>query len=378
MMRSLEIMKRHYHDRLGAARSWKEEGGKVVGYISGNVPEEMIIAAGLFPLRISGDPREATDVADRTMEPFFDPSVRSMYNMLLTGKYDFLDLLIIPHCNDSVFKLYYYLQEAKRLDPSLSLPECYLFDMLYTAWFTTRLYNRERIQALRQKLECLSGKAISEYDLRGALSLVNESRFLLRRVSELRKKRPPRISGAEALQIIGSSMFIHKKEHNRLLREFLEEADQLLPRNRIRLSVEGSEVDNLQFYDLIESCGATIVTETHSWGNRYFEDPVDTSMAPLEAINEKYHMKSPCPQVYPKQAADSYGLKTAREFDVHGVIFFILEWDDMPGWEYPEEKAALEKAGIPTLCFRNQKYLLSDEGGLRKRIWEFIRSIDGV
>jgi benzoyl-CoA reductase/2-hydroxyglutaryl-CoA dehydratase subunit BcrC/BadD/HgdB len=79
----LELMQKHYQQRDLAAREWKDRGGKVAGYFCDNVPEEMILAAGFFPFRISGDPWGGTELADRYTEPFYQPDVRSMLNMLL-------------------------------------------------------------------------------------------------------------------------------------------------------------------------------------------------------------------------------------------------------------------------------------------------------
>jgi benzoyl-CoA reductase/2-hydroxyglutaryl-CoA dehydratase subunit BcrC/BadD/HgdB len=374
-MESFEIMQRHYQERSMAAKEWKKSGGKVVGYISHAIPVEMIIAAGLFPFRMSGDPIRTTEVGDKTMEYFFDPMVRSQYDMLLTGQYDFLDLLVIPHCNDSVFKLYYYLLEAKRIEPSLNLPDVYLFDMLYTRWLSTGLYNRDRVRNFKEKLEELSGKELSNGSLASAISIVNENRMLLKRISDLRKEFRPRISGVEALQIIGSSMFMSKEEHNKLLKGFLCKADQLAPKNGVRVSIEGSPIDNLQFYELVESCGATIVTERHTWGDRYSDSPVDASIEPLEAIVEKYHLRSPSPRVYPSSEEADDCLKIAEDSKVQGVIFFFLEWDDMPAWQYPEQKKVLEDNCIPTLCLRMQKYHLSDTQELKSTIESFIKEI---
>jgi len=309
------------------------------------------------------------------MEYFFDPMVRSQYDMLLTGQYDFLDLLVIPHSNDSVFKLYYYLMEAKRIEPSLKLPDVYLFDMLYTRWLSTGLHNRDRVCNFKEKLEELSGKELSNKSLSSAISIVNENRMLLKKISALRKKNPPRISGVEAIQIIGSSMFMLKEEHNKLLKEFLSKADQLPFKDGLRISVEGSPIDNLQFYEIVESCGATVVTEGHTWGDRYSDDPIDTSIEPFEAIAEKYHLRSPSPRVYPSVGGEQHCLKIAKDSKVQGVIFFFLEWDDMPAWQYPEQKKALEDNYIPTLCLRTQKYHLSDTQEPKSTIRSFIKEI---
>jgi len=370
-------MQKHYQQRDLAARKWKEKGGKVAGYFCNDVPEEMISAAGLFPLRISGDPWGGTEVADSYTETFYQPDVRSMFNMLLTGRYDFLDFLIIPHSRDAVVALYDYLHKIKQIDPDLKLPDFYLFDMLHTRFWLTGLYIRDRVSELKKKLGEWSGKEITNESLSRAIAIGNENKMLLGKVAALRAAGPPRISGVEALQIIGSSMFMLKEEHNSLLRQFLKEAGELPARDGVRLFVQGSPIDNLQFYELVESGKATIVGEDNCWGNRYSEDPVDQSLDPLEAIAERYHLKAPCPRMHSLDRRVNYCLQSALEAKAQGVIFFFLEWDNAPAWEYPDQKKALEEKGIPTLCFEMQKYLLSDtdKKQIKTRIEQFVEAI---
>ena len=376
-MDAFETMQKHYQQRDLAARKWKEKGGKVAGYFCNDVPEEMISAAGLFPLRISGDPWGGTEVADSYTETFYQPDVRSMFNMLLTGRYDFLDFLIIPHSRDAVVALYDYLHKIKQIDPDLKLPDFYLFDMLHTRFWLTGLYIRDRVSELKKKLGEWSGKEITNESLSRAIAIGNENKMLLGKVAALRAAGPPRISGVEALQIIGSSMFMLKEEHNSLLRQFLKEAGELPARDGVRLFVQGSPIDNLQFYELVESGKATIVGEDNCWGNRYSEDPVDQSLDPLEAIAERYHLKAPCPRMHSLDRRVNYCLQSALEAKAQGVIFFFLEWDNAPAWEYPDQKKALEEKGIPTLCFEMQKYLLSDtdKKQIKTRIEQFVEAI---
>jgi len=63
-MTSFELMQKHYDQRDLAARAWKAKGGKVVGYFCDKVPDEMILAAGFFPLRLSGDPWDSAEPDD--------------------------------------------------------------------------------------------------------------------------------------------------------------------------------------------------------------------------------------------------------------------------------------------------------------------------
>ena len=131
-MDPLETMKTVYKRRDLAAKEWKEKGGKVVGYFCDSVPDEMILAAGFLPFRISGDPLIGTERADKYTEPVYEGFVRSMLNGLLSGHFDFLDYLIIPHSRDSIQALYAILYDVKQFEPCIEFPELYLFDTLHT------------------------------------------------------------------------------------------------------------------------------------------------------------------------------------------------------------------------------------------------------
>ena len=376
-MSPLEEMKQRYEQRGSAAWAWKAKGGKVVGYISDDIPEEMILAAGFFPFRMSGSPEEGTEEADKYSESFYDPSVRSILNMLLTGKYDFLDFIIIPHHSDAVLKLYHQLWWIHQINPAITFAPVYLFDVLHTPFLTSALYVRDRLFDLKKQLEEWSGKNISNQALSRTIAIGNENKALLNKVAVLRTAEKPRISGTEALQIIGSSTFMLKEEHNKLLTQFLAGAEKLPEKEGVRVFIEGSDLDNLELYKLVESSNAVIVAEDSSWGNRYFDDPVDPSADPMDALADRYHAR---PSRLRTQSSDQrvgYCVQKALSAKAQGTIFFLLEWDSAPAWDQPDQKKALEEKGIPSLCFSAQKYFLSgsDRTNLKTNVEQFVETI---
>jgi len=375
---AFEEIQKHYRQRDLAAREWQAKGGKVAGYFCDSVPEEMMLAAGLFPIRISGDPHGGTDVARKHVLARFvnrEDFVHSMFDMLLTGRYDFLDFLVIPHARDSIHRLYQVMVVLKESNPALKLPALFLLDSVHTTFFSSGLYNRDRMLELKNQLEEWSGKEITNEALSRAIAITNESKVLLKKVASLRAAEPPRISGVEALQIIGSSMFMLKEEHNKLLKQFLEGADKLPARDGARLFVDGSPLDNLQLYEIIESCKATVVAEDNCWGNRYSDVTVDTSLDPLEAIVDRYHNKSPCPRMYPMSRLIEYCLRSAVEAKAQGAICHVFRHDVDEAWTSPDKIKALEEKGIYTLPLKDQPYLISEPGPLKASIEKFVGAI---
>ncbi len=374
-MTAFEEMQKHYEQRDLAAKEWKKKGGKVVGYFCNSVPEEFILAAGLFPLRITGNPDSGTGEIDKYLEPFYEGFVRTQLDMILTGKYNFVDFLVIPRSRDSVTQQYSHLHQIKSLNPSVKLPELYYFEQLCAMSYASEFYNLDRMRDFKKKLEEWSGKKISNRSLSKAIEVTNENRKLLKKVAELRAADQPRISGVDALQIIGSSMFMLKAEHNKLLKTFLEGVDKLPARDGTRIFVEASPLDNLQLYKIIESCNATVVAEDNCWGNRYSDNLIDASRDPVEVIASRYHSKSPCPYIPTTGIRADYCLKKVEEARAQGVIFYILDWDPSQLWDYPAQNKALQKANIPAVSFIKQQYLISQPEPLKADIHKFIDAI---
>jgi len=373
---AFEIMQKHYRQRDLAAREWKKKGGKVIGYFCDSIPEELVLAAGFFPLRIAGDPHSGTEEIDKYLETFYEGFVRTSLNMIITGKYDFIDYLVIPRARDSVAQLYSHLCQIKSLNPDIKLPVLYFLPQVQPRSYMSGFFNHDRIIELKTQLEKWTGERITKKALSKAIAVTNENKMMLKKVAELRAAEPPRISGVEALQIIGSSMFMLKEEHNILLTQYLSDIDKLPERSGVRLFVEGSPLDNLQFYELLESCGVTVVGEDNCWGNRYSDVPIDTINDPLEAIISRYLKKSPCPYVFfPTDLRADYCRDKAIESKAQGVVFYISQWDPSQIWDYPEQKRILDAKGIPNVCFMHQKYLISDKEPLEAGIKNFISSV---
>jgi len=374
---ALEIMKKYYHQRDLAALEWKKRGVKVVGCVGISVPEELIIAGGCLPIQVTGDPDNSLEAGDEYMEDTIVPHVRSIHNLFVMGKYDFLDLAVFPHTDDSLKRCYYGLwTEKHELDPDLKIPVLTVFDLLHSRKYIGNEYVRGRMEAFKDQIEKLSDRKISKETLLQAIELCNENRRLLKKIAALRSAEPPRISGVEALQIIGASFFMSKEEHNELLKDFLAGADQFFPKNGVRLYVSGSIIDNTRLYELIESCGAVVVSEDVSTGNRYSDNLVDTSTEDLlDALVDRYHAKSHDGRIYPITELADYVVNRVKESKAQGVIFNYLQWDDVHAWNYPTQRDALNAIGIPSIAFDMQQYKLESPEQLRTRIEAFLEMI---
>src|SRR5215203_972015 len=169
-MAAMDEVREQYRSRDAAALAWKSGGGQIVGYLCDNVPEELIMAAGFLPYRISGDPTEGHDAIEQYVQPYAPPfSARNrgvgftdaMLNMLLRGRYAFLDYLVVPHTRKSIQAYYRELTLAHLAHPELALPELFYLDRAYTPFYTSEVFNRECLMELKTQLEAWSGRPIT-------------------------------------------------------------------------------------------------------------------------------------------------------------------------------------------------------------------------
>ena len=376
---ALEDVADHYENPERAAREHKSNNGKVVGYLSNNVPVELIVAAGLFPVEIKGDPNKGTEAGDIYMEPFHDGHIRSIFSRALAGDFDFLDLLVIPRSSEGYLQLYYYLLEAKKWQPELRLPEIHLFDLLQTPFWISGRYDRKQIDSLKNKLTEIAAAPLGPDDVRRGIEAVNASRARLERINSLRREFPPRISGTDMLRLIRTSGFLDRFKYNALLDTVLENSQAAPGIPGPRLMVKGTQHDSTEFYELLEGLGAVVVADDHFSGERSFEHPVETHHdTDLEALTRKYQQFSASPRSYPQSDQDARFMQIAKEAAVDAVIFYLEENDDTFGWDYPGQKRLLDEAGIPSLYLKYQPYFSPDHQAQRNEVTKFLRQIESA
>jgi len=368
-------LRRAYMERSSIAKRYKEDGNGVIGCLGSDIPEEILIAGGYMPLRIYGQEHFDYAEVEHYIERAFDARVRSQFADIVGGVYSWLDKMLITTSSDSLVRAYYYLRELRRLHAELSIPELYFVDFLHTRFRTSALYNRARFGELVDAVGEWRGAEIERDELSEAIRICNENRRLLRGMNDLRAAENPRVTGVEALTAIGASMFMDRESHSAVLSQFLDEVENRSPFEGLRVFATGSVQDHSGFYELLEECGAVVVGEDHDWGVRHVADDAVESADPLDAILDRYHLRSPSA----KQSTVSERIKELQKqvkaVGAEAVVFFILESDDPPSWDFPEQSKALQAMGVPFLLLDNQPYGGLHHEALRQRVTEFIEAV---
>ena len=122
-----------YKDRDAAARAVKTAGGKVLAKLGSDVPDELVLAAGLFPVQVYADPAKKLVYTDQILEFAFDPVVRKQFEKLVDGTYkELADFLAVSNSTDVLIRVFLYLREILRSMPEQPVPPTTFIDMLFT------------------------------------------------------------------------------------------------------------------------------------------------------------------------------------------------------------------------------------------------------
>ena len=273
------------------ARSWKDRtGGKVVGYLCTYVPEEIIYAGGILPVRLMGS-HQPQDVSERHIPSMYCSFCRDVLAQGLLGRYDYLDGLVFANSCLHIRQVFEVWQWQLR--PSFShylyMPDALDSPGVVECW-------EAELQKFKRSLEAWTGTTITADAMTRSIRTYNENRRLLKELYELRRGSPP-LGGKEAMEIVLSSMLVDKQEHNLALRSRLQELKHSTPPSddRPRLMLVGSENDDTEVVEAIESLGAVVVIDDHCTGSRYFWNEAAEVGDPVRVIAERYIARPRCP-----------------------------------------------------------------------------------
>jgi len=336
-----------YRDRHEYARRWKKEtGGKVIGTLCTYVPEELVYAAGVLPVRILGshEPDDITDPHILSMYCFF---CRDCLAQGLRGRFDYLDGIVISQSCMHIRQTFHSWR--------MHLPVAYSYYINMPHHVQSpraKPYLAGELEEFKNSLEEWNGKSVTDRDLDQAIDVYNTNRRLMRQVYEHRQADNPPLTGLEAMQMVVSSQMTDKKEHSDALNDVLAQLpDREMGRDPgVRLMMISSENDDLEFVSMVESQGATIVIDDHCTGSRYFWNEVIPDGNRLSAIADRYVDRVPCPSKdWPRLTRFEHILELARDYNVQGVLLLQQKFCDPHESDMPPLENFLKENGIPSL-----------------------------
>jgi len=363
---------------IEAIRKWKAAGGRVVGWAcSWNyIPEELIWAAGMLPVRVIGDGDEPQlEQADNYLHADSCSFSRSCFERSLLGQFDFLDGFVASSSCDGIRRL------ADVWKTYISVPLVYMVDVPWKLTDRAGKFYFNEVVELKERLERHFNVKITMDALKSSIELYNRTRVLLRELNELRKAGNPAISGSEMFEVLNLATKMPRPEFNSVLEELLKERKALKSAqgkphpDSMRLMLNGSILTNPDFVRALEGLGATVVADSLGNGAGYWWGEVEPdSPSPEAALASYYFDKFPDPRSYPSEKRFEIITRIARDFRADGVISQVIRFCAPLLFDQARLRTRLKEWDIPSLEL-DVEYGASLIGGAKTRVEAFLEMV---
>jgi bcr-type benzoyl-CoA reductase subunit C len=355
-------------------RAWKKEGKrKIIGSTLADVPEELIHAAGMVPFTILGTNKPirkaSTHLPDNACS-----QARSDLELVLTYERDFFDGYILPQVDDTS----QHLCDIWRRHVPRDYFERFLLPRQVDRP-SAREWLLDETLRLKRSLESSTGKEISEGRLWESICLYNQNRGHLRRLYEMKRRYPDFISNREFFDLIKSSMWWPKEEHNRLLERFISSIEEIDLRDKrkegIRVVLSGIVWEPPEIMDILDESGLNVVGDDLCVGWRYIDPDVEVHGDPLKAIVDRHFKKGPFTPIYDKGDRIFENLvNLVTRNRAEGVIYLHIKFNESQDYDLPDLAGSMEREGVPLFVVETE-YQTTHLAGVRTRIQAFGESL---
>jgi benzoyl-CoA reductase subunit C len=362
------------------AKSLQGKGRLLAGYMCTHVPEEILYAAGIIPVRILSSHESQAMTRSYIHETYCSFSHDCAYQGL-AHHYDFLDLIVTSSsCIHMGEAFNVWVRFAGFQGKSFLLPYPHIIETKPAAAFMKQSYDE-----FKQFLETFAKRSLMDEEIEEAIKLCNHTRRLLKQLWGFLRRESPPITGPEVATATLASQLMDKRECNPLLEQLVGvlEAEPGKGALGVRLMVSGGACDDLGIFDLLEHLDykASLIFVDSCTATRYFWFEVPEGRPDkLQAIAEGYISRIPCPA---KDNVPGTGEKKRfrfiqefiEEYKPDGVVFLYQRFCSPQPMDVVALRPILDKLGIPSTEFELDTTVPVTQ--FRTQLEAFIETIKG-
>ena len=367
-----------YQRRINELTARRNQARKIVGTFCLFVPDEIIYAAGADRVILCGGRNATVSLAEEYLPRNICPLVKSSFGSVVSTEcsggdacphFNLIDMVVAEATCDAKKKMYELLNEY--------IPT-YVIDLPQKPDSPAGIaYYTVQLEQFTDAMEGLTGTLITDDRLRREIKSANETRSLLHRLYELRRRDPPPIRGLDVLTVLQKQFFLSPEELRRILRQLCDEAERKPNEGarKPRIMISGCPMagGNIKVPKIIEDRGGVIVVEESCTGTRAFWNLVDEHKDPLRAIAERY-MQIPCSCMTPNERRTEHIRELVERFNVDGVVYYTLQSCHAYNIERFRVQQALKETHTPLLAIETD-YSDSDVEQIATRVDAFMEMI---
>ncbi len=349
-----------------------QDGRIPIAYSCSYVPEALLMADKLFPVRLHAPGIAGTEIADNYLSSLVCSYTRSLLEFAMDERFDQIKgWIFVPACIH-MQRLYDNLAYLK--PPAFN----HILDVPRKVNDDTLEWMADELKILADKLAAHFGADMSDSSIKKAMQDWNDFATAVRSIGELRKQPNPPVTGTEFHQMVMAALASPKDLILPIIRDFQRELNERegIKKYRARLMVVGGHLHDPDFIRLIESQGGLVVADRFCTGTiPGFQNIVINGGNPYKALAEYTFSRTLCPRMMEEfDRRLKTIVESVREYKVDGVVIEIIKFCDLWGVDAMPLVTALREQGIPVLKLERE-YRLGAEGQLRTRVQAFIESM---
>ena len=342
-----------------------------IGYSCSFVPEALLMADRLFPVRLQAPGVAGTEIADNYLSNFLCSYTRSLLEFAMDDRYDLIQgWVFVPSCAH-MQRLYDNLEYLKKPAFSHVLDVPRKVNEATTAWLA------EELRMLADRLSSHFGVDLSDGSLTKSIAEWNRFAEVIQAIGELRKRPDPLLTGTEFHSLLMASFVSPKDLILPIIRDFHKEIEGRdgMKNYRARLMLVGGHLHDPDFIRIIESQGGLVVADRFCTGSIPGLMSIEMNGDPFRSLAEHSFKKTLCPRMMEDfdRRLETI-IDTVKEYKVDGVVIEIIKFCDLWGVDAMPLVSTLRKEGIPVLKL-DREYRTGGEGQLRTRVQAFIESM---
>lgn len=356
-------------------KDFKDNGGKLVGYLCTYAPLEIVDAAGASAVGLCGTSDEVIPAAEQVLPANLCPLIKSTYGFAFTDKCPytyFSDVIIGETTCDGKKKMYELLQGIKDMYV-LRLPHDRTRSWALEAW-------KQEIIGLKEYLEKRFDITITEDQIREATRNRNRLRHAICDLYELQLKGTTAFTSVELLSAMAAGSF------NLDVNNYRDTLESMVSENTGKCNEENDKKKRIlltgcpangvinKVAKSIDENGGVIVCSDSCTGERTNRMQIDPDAPDIyQALAEKY-IDINCSIMTPNNGRMENTVAMCKKYDVDGVIDLVLNCCHTFNVESALMQKAVEEAGLPYLKLETD-YSQSDAGQIDTRIAAFIETM---
>jgi benzoyl-CoA reductase/2-hydroxyglutaryl-CoA dehydratase subunit BcrC/BadD/HgdB len=383
-IKTLELIRKRLAERPEEIAKARREGQKVVGWQGYNIPEEIIYALGLIPVRIGvgGDDR-LVEIGARYISTKNCVFVRETVGLFAENKdpyiqnTDFLafDATCLQTYRTAEILEYYFNKEVI----ILGVPRNFY-------WPEAKVYFTKEVEYFTKRLEEQTGTKLDNQILADTITLYDRIREAIVTIYQYQAATANYLSWEETYDLIHAGYYLDRREYLSLLEQVLSELQEKqgqpvieVAEDEARIFISGSVIPpgDKKLINIINEVGGRIVGDD-LWSGLipYFEVKIPENS--LQGLAVGYLNRTPHGALPYLDLDTDQRIKRLKEliktFKAQGVIYHTLRYCDPYTFKAKETKDILQKVGIPLLEIHTE-YAGSDFEAIRTRVEAFVEMI---